>query len=387
MQTFNSIEYLAIDVANKYGMDKSNWNQRLSWFYLNKENLDFLVQEAKEPMQYKAAVDAYRDAVAGNPIGHLISLDAVASGIQILSACLQDVNGMYLCNLTSKDRKDPYTEIYTNIAPVVGNHITREQCKKAIMTSCYGSDKQPKEIFGLSYLNTFHEEMNKSLPNVWAFNQAMKDAWNPEALEYSWVMPDNFHVKDKVIRSIKEDFKFFDKEYSFIRKEYGNKPLGRSLGANITHSIDALLMREVQARCMFSQTVDNISLGILKKDTSNDINMVRILWGHYKRTGFLSVRILDYLGAKGMSFVDPKVIKDLIHTMPKRPFKVLGIHDNFMVHPNYGNEIRRQYNRVLYDIAKSILLESILLELGIQVTIEKDMVLLDQILEADYAIC
>ena len=35
MQTFSPIEYMAIDIANHFGLDKQPWEARIAWF---KEN-------------------------------------------------------------------------------------------------------------------------------------------------------------------------------------------------------------------------------------------------------------------------------------------------------------------------------------------------------------
>lgn len=60
----------------------------------------------------------------------------------------------------------------------------------------------------------------------------------------------------------------------------------------------------------------------------------------------------------------------------------------FRVHPNYGNEIRRQYNMQLHLIGKSKMLDYILSQItGREIKTEKlDPTMADEILNAEYAL-
>jgi len=87
--------------------------------------------------------------------------------------------------------------------------------------------------------------------------------------------------------------------------------------------------------------------------------MLNTLWNHYLLTGFLSVRILDYVYADTIGFVDADVIRKLISTLPAKPFNVVSVHDCFRVHPNYGNDLRLQYQQILADLNDSNLLASL----------------------------
>lgn len=152
MQLFSGRDYLKIDIANNYGLDKKTWNDRISWFNENQDKLHSLVQTADEPALYYAGVKAWEDVQAGNPIGYMVSLDATSSGLQLLAALTGDRKAAGLCNVvnTYKDkaaqkeafeevlRQDAYTGIYNEMLEVIGesSKITRDDTKQAIDNHC-----------------------------------------------------------------------------------------------------------------------------------------------------------------------------------------------------------------------------------------------------------
>jgi DNA-directed RNA polymerase len=75
MQALTGMEYIMIDIANQYGLDKESWARRISWFKSNKHTLDQLASKADKPVLYRKAVRAYRDAKKGIPIGFIMGLD------------------------------------------------------------------------------------------------------------------------------------------------------------------------------------------------------------------------------------------------------------------------------------------------------------------------
>lgn len=104
-----------------------------------------------------------------------------------------------------------------------------------------------------------------------------------------------------------------------------------------------------------------IQTGTNQKDcTTQDEEMVHTLWDLYKKTGYLSARILDHLNISTWQMIDPYAIIELVESLPKRPFPILPTHDMFRCHPNYGNDLRKQYILQLHLIAKSNLLQHIL---------------------------
>lgn len=116
--------------------------------------------------------------------------------------------------------------------------------------------------------------------------------------------------------------------------------------------------------------------------------MVVTLWHHYMETGFLSARILDHLNEDNLGLVDQVEIRKLLKSLPAKPFQVLTIHDAFRCLPQYGNDLRRQYNLQLQAIAKSDLLSSIISQLiGRKVHIGKlDPTLWQDIANTNYAL-
>jgi hypothetical protein len=85
--------------------------------------------------------------------------------------------------------------------------------------------------------------------------------------------------------------------------------------------------------------------------------------------------------------VDEDKISNLIASLPLKPFDIIPVHDCFRVHPNYGNDLRRQYNLQLSLIAQSDMLQFLLTQItGKQVAIQKQANFATDILDADYAL-
>lgn len=66
MKEFTSLEYLQIDLANNFGLDKRTWDQRIQWATEHEDVLETLIQEAEEPAMFQAALLAYRSAQKGS---------------------------------------------------------------------------------------------------------------------------------------------------------------------------------------------------------------------------------------------------------------------------------------------------------------------------------
>lgn len=279
-------------------------------------------------------------------------------------------------------REDAYSVIYNEMVNSIGESakISRDDCKDAIMCSLYGSTAVPKKVFGEGkLLQVFVDTMNNLAPAAWALNQVFLDIWDSTVLSHDWVLPDNFHVHVNVMGTIKEKVQFFNKPYEIVTKVNMPKENGRSLAANVTHSIDGFLVRELTRRCDYRPDVVAEIQGMIfncweknELDDTIDNRMLKTLWLHYQDSGYLSARILDYITKDNISYIDRSVIQELIDSLPVKPFKVMSIHDCFRVLPNYGNDLREQYNLQLMLIAKSNLLSFTLTQImGKEIKVDK----------------
>ena len=400
MQVFTGKQYLMMDVANHFGLDKEDWDVRLNWFKQHEQNLEGLLDHADVPAQYFAAVCAWRQVQLGEAIGYPIALDATASGFQILACLTGDRKAAQLCNVVNVGRRvDAYTEVYTKMLGKVGEQgrITREMVKQAVMTALYNSEAIPKKVFGTGpLLSNFFATMEEEAPAVWELNQYYKAMWDANRLTYSWVLPDNFHVHVKVMDHVTEQVLFLGEHFDVVTKHHQPTAEGRSLSANTTHSIDGMIVREIGRRCNYSQKqVDQVRFLMENPDVWNgDHNhdeetlLLEALLANYERSGYLSARILDCIHYGNAHLVPADAVLTLLNSLPAKPFEVFSIHDCFRCLPNYGNDLRRQYILQLHLIAKSNMLSDLLSQLlGHEVQIDKlDPTLADDILNSEYAL-
>ena len=179
----------------------------------------------------------------------------------------------------------------------------------------------------------FYETMEKMAPGAWDLNLGIQELWDEvEGTTYDWTMPDNFyacietHDKDVI------KFKFLDEEFQVVQKVNERPRFHKGLGPNLIHSVDGMIVREMYRRCQYDiktmqRVLELIANGVTGETNGKSAPMVQILWDLYLESGFLSVRILDYLYEDTCGLVDMQIIQDLIVTMPHTPFQLVTVHD------------------------------------------------------------
>ena len=91
-----------------------------------------MIKNASNPIGLKAAILAYQQALKGEAIGYMVSLDACSSGLQILSLLVSCKKSFDLCGGIAEHYVNSYTTIYE--AMQLNGRLTRKTVKQAIMT-------------------------------------------------------------------------------------------------------------------------------------------------------------------------------------------------------------------------------------------------------------
>lgn len=411
MQEFTGKQYLMIDIANSFGLDKEDWSVRLQWFddhQVDIENLPMqdLVQwaaHAEEPAQFLAGILAWRDTKAGIPTGYQAGLDATASGIQILAALSGCQISAGSVNLLGGSRQDVYTNCHQrmNLKLQGKKVIPRADLKQALMTAMYNSKAVPKRVFGedTPELAMFYETSFEMLPGVVMLNQVLTALWQPTKDVHQWFLPDGFHARVKVMVNVQDEIEVLGTKFELTYAIQAPQEKGISLSANITHSVDGFLVREMGRRCNFDQEVYDKTIDMLLQDEASveygsgtgrekDCKLGGLL--HIaNRCGFMSAVILEYLDENnfGMLSSAQKIqLMDLLATMTKS-FEIIAVHDCFKFHPNNGNHVRKHYANILGELSDSFLLEFISEEItGKQLARVPRANLRQQIVQSEYAL-
>lgn len=137
MIKYSGYEYMCIDIANQFGLDKELFETRIQWTKDNLSVLELLASKADNKPLYHKAVMALRKAQKGIATGHLVGFDAVCSGIQVMSVltgCIKgaDATGMVNPNV----RADAYTSVTKAMEKLLDGklNVSRADAKQALMT-------------------------------------------------------------------------------------------------------------------------------------------------------------------------------------------------------------------------------------------------------------
>jgi len=382
MNTYSGFDYLLIDCANHFGLDKLLFEQRIEWAQSNLNRLEDITEQADVKPLFIKAVQAIRKAQNHLPTGHLVAFDAVCSGMQIMSAITGCTDGAHATGLVDPNRRaDAYTETTSVMSGILGGvvDVPRADVKQATMTVLYGSKDEPKAIFGegTPELAAFYEAMQIIAPGACELLQDLLDSWQSFALSHEWQLPDGFNAKVKVMtmnecRIEVDELDHASMTYQYYTNEGSEK--GLSNVANVIHSIDGFILREMVRRCNHhsstTMAVDGVleaellarSLGMTNELTNDED--VQYYVDLYEASGMASVVILPHLNAQNVSQLSDahlRTLKALTNTMQAyKPFPLVTIHDSFAAHANNVNWVRHWYKEILAELADSVILDHVL---------------------------
>jgi hypothetical protein len=415
MKQFTGFEYLLIDVANQFGHDKLLFEERIEWAKSVLPVLEDYEALAENKPLYTKAVMAVRKAQQKVPTGHLVGFDATCSGIQVMSALTGCKAGAEATGLVNPNKRaDAYSEctrLMNDILGGVGVSVTRKEAKVALMTSFYGSKAQPVALFGegTPELKAFYEAATQLAPGAWELLQDLLGSWKPFALKHEWQLPDGYEAKVKVMvpKETRIDVKELDNS-SFTTQYKVNEGTAKGLAnaANVTHSVDAYVLRCIHRRCNYdAEMVQNahnlmsvvstsraIGGGSPRVQPITDANIAYYveLW---ERSGMADVVILPYINVQTVQMLPEAMLKGLLNItysmIGHKPFEVVTVHDEFKCHPNNMNHLRKHYINVFAEMAESTILSMIFSTIyGKSVTYNKlSNDLGNLIRKSNYALC
>jgi hypothetical protein len=359
MIKFSGWEYLLIDAANQYGLDKENFETRIQWVTNNLDNLEAYAEEVgpKERPLFLKACMAIRKAQKGQPTGHLVGFDAVCSGLQIMSAITGCAKGAYITGMIDPDKRmDAYTEITGKMNFILKDQglrvaISRAAAKDSVMTSLYGSKKNPKIHFGedTPELKAFYEAMTLMAPGAWELLQDLLASWQPYALSHQWKLPDGYDVRNLVRQTVDDTLEIDELDHariSYVYKVNEGRKKYVSNAANVVHSLDAYLLRSLIRRCNYDVEIVTeakvvIAAELLARHMGESVEPVidELVDYHeflyylqqYERSKMVDVVILPYLNEDTVRAMDDDHLRKLSRIVNQmlehKPFEIISVHD------------------------------------------------------------
>ncbi len=408
MQQFTPFQYMLIAVANTAGHDKMTYPERIQWATDNFKELESI--KADEPYLYAKAVKALRDVVAGKPTNNIVHFDAICSGIQLLSAMTGCVEGAKVTGLINTGKRpDAYTSVLKAMQEFLGAEINVERAdvKQAVMTSVYGSKAKPKEVFGENpvVLQAFYTATSKVAPGAFEMLEILRNTWQPFALSHDWLLPDGFNAKVKVMVAESKRLEIDELDHHYVSAEFKvNEGTEKGLSniANVTHSVDAYMLRSMVRACSYNpihirDVRSQITRELLERSNGGKamdssyfpLDLITIA----EKSGIADLRILEFIDADTIlsvpTWVLKRLLKDCNTMLEYKPFDLVTIHDSFGCLPTNMNHVRYWYNEMLARIAESDVTQWILRQLyeSDELVFEKDSNdLAKYIREADYAL-
>ena len=408
MQTFTAFEYMLISAANHFGLDKEVYEVRLQWAKDNFKQLEVFYPQAEKPHLYRKAVMALREVCLGKPTHTLVQFDAVCSGMQILSVLTGCKIGAAATGLINTGKRpDAYTAVTAQMQEIIGEAFTvpRADAKQAVMTSIYGSVAEPEAIFGTGYkLEAFYAGAKKVAPGAFEMLEILRGTWKKMAKAQTWVLPDGYHTKCPVYVKTESRLQIDELGGTQVTAVYDvnvGTEKGISNVANVTHSVDAYVLRSMIRYCSYDKNHVRDTKAMITTELAHranggnqvgDMYSVELL-NHYEETGIVDIRLLDFiLHDNIMEFpteVLKQLLKDIVTMEAYEPFDVVTIHDCFGCLPTNMNHVRYWYNEILARIAESTLTQWIFRQLfeNPKLTFNKDCEDLgDYIREANYSL-
>lgn len=386
-QTFTGWEYLCIDLANHYGMDKELFETRINWVYENINHLGWMVNKADDPVLFQKTAMQIERARNGEEIGHIVHFDACCSGIQIMSALTGCEAGAYNTGMIDPDqRMDAYSNTTGEMNSILDNQgmstieVPRKDVKQAVMTSGYGSKAVPKKVFGEGeLLDTFYDAAMTIAPGAFKLMDELLESHRPFALQHQLVFPDGFNSIMKVMQSKETRIEIDELDHATFTLQYKvneGTERGRANVANTIHGCDAYLLRGMERRCNYDPVVVRnaqevlqygalgYSAGSKQMPCTEELSELLPLCVRAHIADVALLPLLDWSNVMCLpKWMLTKLLSIVNDMLSYKPFPIITVHDAFGCHANNCNVTRYWYKEIMADFADSNLLEMLMCQL------------------------
>lgn len=371
---YTGAEWLLVDIASRYGMDKDHFDVRIEWAKeliplvkaaTSESMLTILmkpyIDKADEPAMFCGAILALWDTINGRVSTWQVGMDAASSGPQLLSVLLKDLVGMEHTGILGTHVPDLYTAVTVDMN-AHGGHIERKIVKKGIIPHVYASEREPKKVFKKEYPR-FLKSYKNTVKKAQEASDFMVSAWNPFVTEHTWTMPDGAHIRVPVLVQQKKTLPLGKHTFEFIYEELGTVKRGsqgtKSLSANTTHSYDAYMLRELNRRANYDpEHIKRCLRRLETRDTaccrsSSDNDRLLELEGLFFSFNQVSAVAFEYIDEANAGWITPEYTTALValakSMLSRKPFEVSNIHDEFKCLPNHVTHMKYIYNQLICD--------------------------------------
>lgn len=387
-QRFSGWEYLCIDAANHFGMDKELFETRIEFIENNINHLGSMVIKAEEPELFQKAIMTINRARHGENVGHIVHFDACCSGIQIMSALTGCVAGAYNTGMIDyRQRMDAYSNTTAEMNKALiesGNAaitVPRKDVKQAVMTSGYGSKAVPKRVFGEGeMLNVFYNAAMTIAPGAFQLMDELLGSWRPFALDHTLVFPDGFTAVMKVMETKETRIEVDELDHATFTLQYKvneGSERGRANVANTIHGCDAYLLRGMERRCNYNPemvaTANEMLVDMLiryKNGAKRDVTVyaeLSELLPLMKKAKIADIAILPLLTWENVGSLPQWIVEKLVSItddmLTYKPFPIITVHDAFGCHANNCDITRYWYKEIMADFADSDMLAMLMNQL------------------------
>lgn len=412
-QKFTGWEYLCIDAANHFGMDKELFETRIEFIQNNIDNLEAIADQAEEPDLFRKSIMVIDRARRGIPVGHIVHFDACCSGVQLMSALTGCIAGAYNTGMIDpRARMDAYSNTTSEMNKILleSGHATitvpRKDVKQAVMTSGYGSKAVPKRVFGEGeMLDVFYNAAMIIAPGAFQLMDELLESWRPFALDHTLVFPDGFVAVMKVMETKETRIEVDELDHATFTLQYKvneGTERGRANVANTIHGCDAYLLRGMERRCNYDPAVvrpANEMLANAQVMYANGANRLPVhaelveALALMEKAHIADLSILPLLTWSNVMCLPEWIVTKLLSItddmLTYKPFPIITVHDAFGCHANNCDITRYWYKEIMADFADSDMLSMLMNQLfqttdGVYEKLSNDLG--DKIRNSNYAL-